>query len=100
MPQPAVYYIAYSHTRGFGAMDITVPQPIRTAADIWAISNEVQLRYPGAVVLNYQLINQPTPVDPATIAGLVDHAQRALSAGATPKTILTRLLTELNKISH
>lgn len=103
MTQPGkhVYYVAYSCPGHLGAMSVYAEQPARTEADVKALIDEVQ-RINGAdtVVINYQLINPPAPVDTATIAGLVDTAKHDLAAGATPKTILTNLLVELHKISR
>lgn len=105
MKQPTAYYVSYSHTLGFGAIDVTLTRPVRTAADVWVLAAEVQRQAQdngqnNAVVLNYQLINPPATVDTATIAGLVSAAQHDLATGTTPKTILTGLLAELYKISR
>lgn len=101
MTQPAVYYVAYTSESGLGGIEVNRPQPISSMDDVQDTRRVIaQTHGSDVVIISYQLINQPTPADTATIAGLVDHAQRALTAGATPKTILTGLLTELNKISR
>lgn len=84
------YFVAYSHSSGFGCIEICVSQTIQTFGDVLSITDTIneslRTRYavekdPGVVILNWRQFDAPNP----------DGAKEPLPTDA-PQSVVLRLV--------